>query len=207
MQFKREVRAIPNFALGVFGSVHRPKVSHPPLLSTNTSRFRPNKASSIEISIIMKKTILLLTLLFYLLPAVAAGKFDIHPTKKIDANPINVAVMLTEQLDSANVIATCEYYGYVNQPSQDGFTVFRHPNGSVIRFKYTTADNGKKYPTVDVKSKGTQKENDKILESLNFRKNGNVIERKSIGFTTQCMSVPHGFLRLKPQPKDRTEKR
>lgn len=125
------------------------------------------------------------------------------PVKKIEANPINVAVMLTEQLDSASTAATCEYYGYVNQPSQDGFSVFKHPNGSIIRFTFTTADNGKQYPTVEVKSKGTQKENDKILESLNFKKNGNVSERRSIGFTTQCATASQGFIRLQAIPKSK----
>lgn len=123
------------------------------------------------------------------------------PVKKIEENPINVAVMLTEQLDSARVAATCEYYCYIYQSSQDGFSVYKHPNGSVIRFNITTADNGKKYPTVEVKSKGTQKEKDKILKTLNFKKNGNVTERRPIGFTTQCSTASQGFIRLKANPK------
>ncbi|MDE6741419.1 MAG: hypothetical protein K2J58_03710 [Muribaculaceae bacterium] len=151
----------------------------------------------------MKHILLTLLLLFSLLPISAENKFEVMPIKKIEANPINVAVMLTEQLDSANVAATCEYYGYINQPSQGDFTVFKHPNGSIIRYNFTTADNGKKYPTVEVKSKGPQKEKDKILESLNFKKNGNVTERPSIGFTTQCTSAPQGFICFKTVPKSK----
>ena len=146
----------------------------------------------------------LLSLIFIIsLPSFAENNFEIMPVKKIEANPINVAVMLTEQLDSAAAAATCQYYGYVNQPSQDGMTVYKHPNGSIIRYSFTIADNGKQYPTVEVKTKGTQKEKDKILESLNFKKNGNVNERRSIGFITHCTSAPQDFLRLKTIPKSK----
>ena len=146
--------------------------------------------------------ILILTLLFFtLLPASAENNLEVMPVKKIEANPINVAVMLTEQLDSASAAATCEYYGYVNQPSQGDFTVFKHPNGSIIRFNFTTADNGKKYPTVEVKSKEAQKDMDKNLKSLNFNNIGSLLERNSIGFTTQCASTSQGFLQLKSIPK------
>ena len=150
----------------------------------------------------MRKLTLILTLLFFtLLPLSAESKFEVMPVKKIEANPINVAVMLTEQLDSASTAATCEYYGYINQPSQGDFTVFKHPNGSIIRYNFTTADNGKQYPTIEVKSKGTQKDKDKILESLNFMKNGNSYERKSIGYHTLCSSAPNGYLRLSNHSK------
>ncbi|MDE6742074.1 MAG: hypothetical protein K2J58_07065 [Muribaculaceae bacterium] len=125
------------------------------------------------------------------------------PVKKIEANPINVAVMLTEQLDSASIAATCEYYGYINQPSQDGYVTFKHPNGSIIRYSFTIADNGKQYPTIEVKSKGTQKEKDQRLQELNFNKNGNTYERRSIGYTTRCTSAPQGFLRLSNHPKEK----
>lgn len=119
------------------------------------------------------KTLLLTILLFTLLPASAENKFEVMPVKKIEADPINVAVILTEKLDSTSMVSTCEYYGYVNQQSQEDFTVFKHPNGSIICFNFTTADNGKKYTTAEVKSNDSQKEKDQKLQQLNFRKNGN----------------------------------
>ena len=142
----------------------------------------------------MKKTILLLfLLLFTLLPAQAV--------RKVEANPINVAVILTEQPDSASIASTCEYYGYVNQPSQDGYTVYQHPKGSTIRYKYTVAENGKSYPTIEVKSKYSQKDKEQLLQQLNFRKNGNTYERKAIGHHTRCSSAPQGYLRFSNHPK------
>ena len=142
----------------------------------------------------MKKTILLLILLlFTLLPAQAV--------RKVDANPINVAVILTEQPDSASIASTCEYYGYVSQPSQDGYTVYQPPKGSTIRYKYTVAENGKSYPTIEVKSKFSQNERNEILRNLNFQKKGDTYERKAIGHQTRCSSAPQGYLRFSNHPK------
>lgn len=117
----------------------------------------------------MRKEILILTLLLFL------NILPIHAVKKVEANAINVAVMLTEQVDSDGIASTCEYYGYERQPSQDGYDVYKHPNGSIIRYTFTTAENGNEYPTIEVKSKGTQKDKDKLLKGLNFQKNGKLI--------------------------------
>lgn len=140
-------------------------------------------------------------LLFTLLPAWAISKLEIHPVKKIEANPINIAVMLTERPDSASIASTCEYYGYILQSPQDGYTVYQHPNGSTICFSIKEAYNGKKYSTIEVRSKATQKEKDQTLRSLNFQKSSNVYIRGTVGYTTQCTNGPHGALIFQQQPK------
>ena len=146
----------------------------------------------------------LLSLIFIIpLSAFATDQLEKLPIKKFNPNPINVAVLLTEQLDSASMASTCEYYGYINQPSQDRYVTFKHPNGSIIRYNFTIADNGKLYPTVEVKSKGTQKDKDQRLQELNFKKNGNTYERRSIGYITRCASAPQDFLRLSNHPKEK----
>lgn len=144
----------------------------------------------------MRKIIIIFAfILFTLLPAVAV--------KKVEANAINVAVMLTEQLDSDGIASTCEYYGYQRQPSQDGYDVYKHPNGSIIRYTFTTAENGKEYPIIEVKSKGTQKDKDELLQGLNFQKSGSSYERKAIGHQTQCSSSSQGFLCFSNHPKEK----
>lgn len=125
----------------------------------------------------------------------------IHAVRKVEANAINVAVMLTEQVDTDAIASTCEYYGYERQPSQDGYNVYKHPNGSIIRYTFTTAENGKEYPTIEVKSKGNQKDNDELLQGLNFQKSGNSYERKSIGHRTRCTSSSQGSLCFSNYPK------
>ena len=134
----------------------------------------------------MKKLTLLIFLLFSLLP--------VHAVKTIEANPINIAVMLTQETDTAKMASTCEYYGFTRQIIKDGYTIFIHPNGSVIRYKFTNAD--QKYPTIEVTSKVSQKEKDNTLKNLNFQKSGNTYERKSVGHTTHCTNGPHGTLIL-----------
>lgn len=151
----------------------------------------------------MKKYLIfnLLSLIFLLsaFPMAAERKFDIHPTKKIDANPINVAVTLVEKTDTAKIASTCEYYGYTRQLLQEGYNVFTHSNGSIIRYKLSDKD--QTYPIVEVKSKASPKEREQILKNLNFQKNGNAYERKSIGYITRCSFSSHGFLILTSQSK------
>lgn len=141
----------------------------------------------------MKYFLPLLAILFSLLPIGAA-------TLKIEANPINVAAILTELPDSTALASTCEYYGYIQQSPQDGYTVYKHPNGSVIRYSFNETDDGKSYSTVEVTSKVSQKEKDSILLALNFQKAGNVYERRSVGYTTCCTNGHRGALIFQQQP-------
>ena len=149
----------------------------------------------------MKYFLPLLLLLFFLLPAGASSKFDIHPVKRIEANPINVAVMLTEQPDTAAIATTCEYYGYIRQIPQDDYTVFTHPNGSIIR--YIVSDSDTTHPTIEVTGKATASQKDQILKELNFKKSTNGYERRSIGYVTRCTDGTHGSLRLTSHPKSK----
>ena len=141
----------------------------------------------------MKKYFYAFLLAFFsLLPAQAV--------KKIEANPINVAVMLSEQQDSASLAKTCDFYGYQNHGNQDGYAVFKHQNGSIIRFKFVPDEDGKQYATIEVTSKVTQKDRDTILKGLNFHKSGNAYERRSIGHITRLTTAARGFLRLTRHP-------
>ena len=146
----------------------------------------------------MKYFLPLFLLLFSLLPIGAA-------TLKIEANPINVAAILTELPSFSALASTCEYYGYIQQSPQDGYIVYEHPNGSVIRYSFNEADNGKSYSTVEITSNISQKEKDQILqENLNFQKVGNAYERRSVGYTTRCTNGHHGALIFQQRPNPKT---
>lgn len=133
----------------------------------------------------MKKTLLtILTIVFSLFPAYAI--------KTIEANPINIAISIVEHTDSASIASDLVYYGYFRQQSQEGYNIFRHSNGSEIR--YILNDLVQKYPTIEVKSNTTKKQRDQILKNLNFQKKGNAYERKYIGFRTRCTLAPNGTL-------------
>ena len=137
----------------------------------------------------MKHFLTLLLLILNLLPASAIKKFE--------ANPINIAAVMVEKTDSAQIASTCEYYGFTYQGVEDGYTVMKRTNGNEIKFTFN--DNGtiNKYPTIVVKIKEAHKEIDARLKELNFEKKGNTYEIKQnqySRFITQCSFGPHNTL-------------
>ncbi len=142
-------------------------------------------------------------LIFSILSLIFLYSFPMMAVKKIEANPINVAIMLVQEKDSASMASTCEYYGYERQPQSNGYTIFKHFNRSQICYKYS--DSNQAFPTVEVTSKASAKEKDQILQKLNFRKVDNSYEQKSVGTLIKCSYGPHGSLILtrhsKPKEK------
>lgn len=132
----------------------------------------------------MKKLTLLFFLLFSLLSAYAV--------KKIDANPINVAFMLAKETDSVKMASTCKYYGYELVPSKNGYIVYTHHNGSIIRYTFKDATNNQPYPQVEVKSKMNSKDIDFTLTDLNFKKVGSAYERKQGRYARTFFICKHG---------------
>lgn len=144
--------------------------------------------------------------IFSLLSLIIFFALPVGAVKKIEANPINIAAMLAQKQDSANLASTCEYYGYVRQASEDGYTIYKHPaNGSIIRYKFNDADANQKLATVEVKSKISKKEVEKILNDLNFKAIGNTCERQSFGYITSCSSGNNGFLVFTQRKKPKKE--
>ncbi len=97
-----------------------------------------------------------------------------------------------QRTDTVSIVSSCNYYGYTRQFPEDGYTIFTHPNGSIIRYKYV--DPNQPFPTIEVTSKVRAKEDEQILQGLRFQKNGNAYEQKSIGYITRCTFGPHGTL-------------
>ena len=153
----------------------------------------------------MKKTIksFHLHLIISLLSLIFISPFNVEAASKHEANPINLAVILTEKNDSATIASVCEFYGYKAQPSQDGYTVYHHPtNSSIIRFVFTPAEDGRQYATIEVKSKISSKEQEEILKDIRFQKTGNSYERSSITHLTRCI-FSQEFLCFSNHPKSK----
>ncbi|MDE6552219.1 MAG: hypothetical protein K2K98_04575 [Muribaculaceae bacterium] len=155
-------------------------------------------------------------LLIFIAPASAQSKFDIHPTKKIEANPINVAFMLAQETDTAKMASILHYYGY--EPTEGQFsersfpsegksslktqdsrlkTEYTHPNGSTIRYTFQDATQAQPYPHVEVKSKLTAKAVDSKLTDLKFKKEGSGYTRKSNQYSRtvfHCKRGSNGYL-------------
>ena len=136
------------------------------------------------------KYILTLTLLIIsMLPASAVKKFE--------ANPINIAAMMVQRTDSAQIASTCEYYGFVYQGVEDGYVVMKRTNGSEIKFTFNDNGTKQKYPIIVVKTKDDHKEIDTRLKELGFDRKGSIYEIKRNQYSryiTQCSVGPHHTL-------------
>ena len=149
----------------------------------------------------MKKyifTIILIT--FFILPASAV--------KKLEANPINIAVSLVEKTDSLMIVSDLNYYGYIPQQSNKGYTEFHHSNGSVINFMMPSFKTKGEYPTIEVKCKTRGSETENILKDLRFKKVENGYERnnsKYDKYITRCKNGPSGKLIIRRIRKEITE--
>lgn len=136
------------------------------------------------------KYFLTLTLLLFLLPAGAV--------KKIQANPINIAVTLVEKSDSAKIASSLEYYGYILQGTEDGYIIMKDSQGNEIRYSFNPSES--KYPTIIVKATGTRKTIDAKLKELDFEKAGNSYEKMRNSYSkykTQCNFGPQSTLTLR----------
>lgn len=138
----------------------------------------------------MKSLIISITIAFLsILPAQAVKKFE--------ANPINIAAMMVQKTDSAQIASTCEYYGFTYQGVEDGYTVMKRTNGNEIKFTFNDNGTTQKHPVIVVKTKEAHKEIDTRLKELNFEKKGNSYEIKRnqySRFITQCNFGPHSTL-------------
>lgn len=143
----------------------------------------------------MKK---LLTLFF----TIFLGLLHAENVKKLEmnANPINVAVVIAEKGDSTKVASVLDYYGYTLQATVDGYHVMKDSKGNEIRYSYENTQSSQKYPTVIVTTKESPKEIDARLHNLQFKKVGNVYEHMinhDKEYITQCYINPHKTLKIK----------
>ena len=138
----------------------------------------------------MKQVLLTITLLILTLLPVSA-------VKKFEPNSINVAAVIVEKTDSAQIVSTCEYYGFTYQGIEDGYTIMKRTNGNEIKFTFNDNGTQQKYPIIVVKAKEAHKEIDARLKELNFEKNGNIYEIRHNQYSryiTQCNFGPHNTL-------------
>lgn len=137
----------------------------------------------------------LLTLLFLLFSIT----FSYAQKLKINANPINIASQLILDTDSANMASNLEYYGYSFQSSENGKTVYQHPDGTVITYSFPYTDTKIRYPEVLVKSKVSEKEIKKILENMSYKKIGSHYEHNASKYgshITKCTPTHNSTLKF-----------
>ena len=138
-----------------------------------------------------------LHLIFTLLSLIFISPFNASAVKKVDANPINVGVLIAEKGDSTQVASLFQYYGYTPQGTENDYQIMKHFNGNEIRYSFNYSGIHQKYPTVVVKTNASQKEIDAILTELKFIKVGNAYERavsRYNNYITRCSHGPHNTI-------------
>lgn len=132
--------------------------------------------------------------IIYLLSIIVISSLPAGAVKTINANPINVAVVIVETNDSVKIAETLYYYGYgLKETTYDGYKVMKHSNGSEIKYSF----DGGKYPKVELKTDQTANEIDRQLSDLKFKKDGNNYERMINRYgnrVTQCYVRPKNKL-------------
>lgn len=142
----------------------------------------------------MKKFIFILLSLIFItaLPAKAV--------KTIQVNPVNLAAVIAEKIDSAKLVKEFDYYGYTLQGTEDGFKIMRGPNGNEIRYSFDKESNSDYHSTVIVKSNESQQEIDARLKDMRFKKKGDKYSRiadRDDRYIIQCTQDPSNTLIFK----------
>ncbi|MDE6339877.1 MAG: hypothetical protein K2K97_08855 [Muribaculaceae bacterium] len=125
-----------------------------------------------------------------------------------------MAVILSEQSDSASIVSTCEYYGYelstqssntLKNSSKELFSdktnTYIHSNGSTMTVSFKESGKSESKYSIEVTSKISQKDKDQILKNLNFKKIEDFYERSSFNHITRCYNGKHGSLIFQKHPK------
>ena len=150
----------------------------------------------------MKKKLIfnILSLIFiFLLPLSAQA------VRTMTANPINIASRLILYTDSAKVATALKYYGYELSSeatnshksasaglSQGETTIFAHPDGTIISFSFPNTDSKENFPKVQVNSKVSKIEAEKILKDLDYTKTSTGYETNSSKYSTHITSCKFG---------------
>ena len=135
--------------------------------------------------------------ILFTLILIIIGLLPASAIKKFEPNPINIAAMMVEKTDSAQIASTCEYYGYSYDGFKDGYTVMKRPNGSEFRFTFNENGTIQEYPTIILQTKQAHKEIDARLKELEFEKKGRIYEimrNQYSRYVTQCNFGPHSTL-------------
>lgn len=137
---------------------------------------------------------------FYLIYLIFITTLPAGAVKIIEVNPINLAVVIVEKVDSTKIRREFNYYGYTLQGTEDGYKIMRGPNGNEIRYSLEKKSKSDYNSTVIVKSNESQAEIDESLKDLRFKKKGDIYTRigeSDNSFIIQCKLGPSNTLIFK----------
>ena len=90
-------------------------------------------------------------------------------------HPVYLGFLLVDEPTVESMSEMCEYYGLTPESTTDGYTAYRASDGTLLRFKQsddpTVGVNGN---LIEIQTKASQKTLNKILSTLNYKKNTNL---------------------------------
>lgn len=98
-----------------------------------------------------------------ILSIISLGVKGLFAQTSSQVSPINVAIKIVEDLDTAHMAATCRYYGLIETQSKGKFKVFNSPDGTEIRLAMTSEG-----PIIEVMTKQKLKQIKSQLEANGF---------------------------------------
>lgn len=92
------------------------------------------------------------------------------------SNPLSLGIILVNQTSVDRMDELCQWYKLTEQPSDDGFHVFRHDDGTLIKFNMSED----KIPYVEIHTSQNKKNIEKTITEAGFNKDKGLYVKGSV---------------------------
>lgn len=119
----------------------------------------------------IKQLLSILILLLSILPISAQqdSYFQHHDL----SSPLYLGFILVDEPTVQTMSEVCDYYGLQAIPTTDGYTTYRHEDGTIFRFKQSdNKSEGLNGRLLEIQTPLSQKEINKALKTLTYKKAG-----------------------------------
>lgn len=115
----------------------------------------------------MKKLFFILFILsFLILPTQVKAQQEI-------SSPLYLGFILVDEPTIETMSEVCDYYGLQAIPTTDGYTTYKHEDGTIFRFKQSDDNSqGLDGRLLEIQTPASQKDIQKALKSLTYKKSG-----------------------------------
>lgn len=93
------------------------------------------------------------------------------------SNPLYLGPILLDKPSVKAMAKVCEQYELTEIPSNDDSRVFKHGDGTLIRFNIIPDTKGNRQPYIEIHTAESKKNIEKILDSTGFHKEKNRYEK------------------------------
>ncbi len=89
------------------------------------------------------------------------------------SSPLYLGFILVDEPTVETMAEVCDYYGLQAIPTTDGYTTYKHPDGTIFRFKQSSdRTEGMDGRLLEIQTPASSKEINKTLQALAYKKSG-----------------------------------